>query len=172
MSFDWKSTLATVAPKLATALGGPLAGTAATTLSAALLGEARPDTQEVEAIIQQATPETLATLKAAEQAFQSDLKALDIDLERIHAGDRSDARRREVAIKDQVPALLGGAVIVGFFAAFAATLLVPFPEGSKEGLFLLLGVLGGMATAVINYYYGSSSGSDKKTVLMMRKTDG
>jgi hypothetical protein len=39
-------------------------------------------------------------------------------------------------------------------------------------VFILLGVLGGMASSITNYYFGSSTGSEIKTKLLARKTDG
>jgi hypothetical protein len=170
MAFDWKATLATVAPTLATALGGPLAGTAAKAIAEAI-GLSTLDEKGAEQAVLMADPATLARLKEAEMQFQTDLAALDIDLERIHAGDRDSARRREVDAKDRAPAAMSFVILLGFFAAFSAMMFVPFPDASKEALFILLGVLGGMASSITNYYFGSSTGSDLKTKIMARKTD-
>jgi len=168
---NWLDVVKTVAPSLATALGGPLAGTATTALSDAIFGKTEsPDV--LEETIEKADPATLAALKQAELNFQATIAELDIDLERIHAGDRADARKRETEVRDRTPATMGGFVLVGFFAAFAAMLLIPFPDASKEALFILLGVLGGMANSVTSYYFGSSSGSEQKNAMFLRKTDG
>jgi len=170
MSFDWKATLATVAPTLAGALSGPLAGTAMLAITRALGLESRENGGIVEAI-QHADPVILAQLQEAEHQFQKDMNELGVNLEKLHAEDRENARSRQVETKDWMPALIGGFILVGFFAAFGVMLFVPFPDSSKEALFILLGVLGGMATSVSNFYYGSSSGSDLKTKLLARKTD-
>lgn len=170
MTFDWKSTLGTVAPVLASAIGGPLAGTAMRAITDAL-GVPASEPERAEQVILTADPATLARLKEAELTFQQSMAALDVDLERIHAGDRDSARRREVDARDRTPAVMGGFILLGFFSAFAAMLLVPFPDTSKEALFILLGVLGGMATSVTGYFYGSSSGSTVKSKLLARKND-
>lgn len=167
---DWKKTLGTVAPALASAIGGPLAGTAMRAITE-VLGLPQDDTAGAEHAILAADPSTLARLKEAELTFQREMAALDVDLERIHAGDRDSARRRQVGTGDRTPALMGGFILLGFFVAFAAMLLVPFPDTSKEALFILLGVLGGMASSVTGYFFGSSSGSDLKTKILSRKTD-
>jgi hypothetical protein len=167
---DWKSTLATVAPALASALGGPLAGAAARFVAEAI-GLPDLDEKGTEQAVLMADPLTLARLKEADLKFQEAMRGLDIDLERVHAGDRDSARRRQTDANDQTPALMGVAILAGFFAAFAAMLFVPFPDASKEALFILLGVLGGMASSITNYYFGSSTSSDLKTKIMARKTD-
>lgn len=170
MTFDWKSTIATVAPTLATALGGPLAGTAATAISKAVFGAdstaSSASSDELAAAVTAATPETLAKLKAAEMQFKQDLKALDIDLERVASADRASARQRQVQLKDWVPSMLAALVLLGFFGAFAAMLFYPLPDGSKESLYILLGALASMATSVMTYYFGSSAGSAEKTRLL------
>jgi UDP-N-acetylmuramyl pentapeptide phosphotransferase/UDP-N-acetylglucosamine-1-phosphate transferase len=111
-------------------------------------------------------------LKEADLAFQEAMRGLDIDLERVHAGDRANARQRQVETKDGTPAVMGYIILLGFFCLLFSMLFVSFPTGSKEALLILLGVLGGMASAITNYYFGSSVGSDLKTKLMARKTDG
>ncbi len=52
--------LAQVAPTIASALGGPLAGLAVKTLSSALLGTEQGSEQEVAAALSSATPDQLA----------------------------------------------------------------------------------------------------------------
>ena len=86
----------TVAPSIATAVGGPLAGMATKMISEALLG--KPDGTEDELLqaAKNATPEQLLALKKAEQDFAIKMRELDIDLERISNEDRNSARNREI----------------------------------------------------------------------------
>jgi len=169
MAIDWKATVAAVAPTLATALGGPLAGTAISILSQRVLGTGDITDADLGTVISGADPEVLARIKEAEIQFQQTLASLDVDLERIAADDRDSARRREIETGDHVPAVIGSLVLLGFFVAFAALLFFPLPDGSKEALYILLGALGGMATSVVSYFFGSSAGSAQKNKLLSAK---
>lgn len=167
MDFDWKSVVRTVAPGLATALGGPLAGVAASALSDALLG--RPDGSEAD--ISQAMAvggaDALVKIKAAEQAFQVRMRELDIDLERIHQADRDGARKREAASGDTwTPRLLAIGITCGFFGVLSWLLAEGKPETGGDALLVMLGALGGAWASVVAYYFGSSAGSREKTALL------
>lgn len=65
-----------------------------------------------------------------------------------------------------VAAVVGVLVLLGFFSAISALVLREIPVANKEPLMLLVGSLGTMAGMVVGYFYGSSSGSDRKTELM------
>lgn len=169
---DWKAIVSTVAPGIATALGGPLAGVAIRTLSQVLLGTGDGSPEAVEKAVLAADPAMLAQLKQAELQFQKDMKALDIDLARIDASDRDSARRREVDAKSYAPAVLATVIVVGFFAVLCGLLsgraIMP-----KEYELLVGGLIGTLGSAVIqvfNYYFGSSAGSAAKQATLDRMT--
>ena len=105
----------TVAPSIASAVGGPLAGMATRAISDALLGKPDGTEQELEKAVASATPEQLLALKKAEQEFAVKMRELDIDLERISNEDRDSARNREVSLRDWTPRVLAGLITVGYF---------------------------------------------------------
>lgn len=158
---DFSDILKTVAPGLATALLGPLGGLAVSAIGKALdMPEATQDA--IQARLQGASQDDLLKLKQADQQFAKDMKALDVDLERIAAGDRDSARKREMATNDKTPALLAGGVTLGFFGVLGYMLVCGKPPTGGDALLVMLGSLGTAWTAIISYYYGSSSGSQKK----------
>jgi hypothetical protein len=163
MGLDWKSLIKTVAPGLATALGGPLAGMATKAVSDAVLG--RPDSSEAElsAALAAGGPEILQKLREADQRFQAEMKKLDIDLEKIAADDRASARQREASVKDRTPAVIATMAFIGFFGILIALMFVDIKPGAKDALMIMLGALGGIVTSITAYYYGSSSGSAQKS---------
>jgi len=159
----------TVAPSLASAVGGPLAGMAVRTISEALLGKPDGTEDELAQAAAKATPEQLLTLKKAEQDFAVKMRELDIDLERIANADRDSARNREVKTRDWTPRLLAGLITAGYFGALFYMLRNGLPQhGGSEAMLVMLGTLGTAWGGVVAYYFGSSAGSKAKDETMSR----
>jgi hypothetical protein len=169
MKIEWRTILATVAPVLATAAGGPLAGVVTKTLAAKLLQrpDAKPD--EVEAAIAGADPATLLRLKEIDLEFEKELQQAGVKLEEIAAEDRASARAREVALKDHTPAVLAYAITIGFFGTLAYMLMYGKPATGGDALLVMLGALGGAWGAIVSYFFGSSAGSKLKTEAMAKR---
>lgn len=166
MSFDWKSVVGTVAPTIATALGGPLAGLAVKAIGGVFgLGEGATESEIAKAVAG-ATPEQLLALKSAEQAFIVKMRELDVDLERINAGDRNSARDREKEVKDWTPRILAGVIVAGFLGT-VYMVLAGYVEGLKDPMTAtltgtLIGYVSAKADQVVSYYFGSSASSKTK----------
>ena len=159
----------TVAPSLASAVGGPLAGMAVRTISEALLGKPDGTEDELAQAAAKATPEQLLALKKAEQDFAVKMRELDIDLERIANADRDSARNREVATKDWTPRILAALITSGYFGALFYMLRNGLPQhGGSEAMLVMLGTLGTAWGGIVAYYFGSSAGSKEKTEAMNR----
>lgn len=169
---DWKSIVRTIAPALATALGTPLAGVATKVITDALLGSDAPEevTEEVLAkAVRNASPDQLIELKKASIQFESDMARLGVDIAKIEAGDRADARHREIATGDQwTPRVLASFVTLGFFGILFWILNNGVPETGGDALLVMLGSLGTAWIGCMTYYYGSTAGSAKKTELIAR----
>ena len=155
--------LGQVAPTIATALGGPLAGVAVKTLSSALFGHEDGTEEQISEAMNAATPDQLAAIKKIDADFKVQMKSLDIDLERIAAGDRDSARQMQRETKDWVPKVLAVVITLGFFGILIWMLLKGMPQTGTEALLMMLGALGTAWTGVVNFYYGSSAGSKAKT---------
>jgi hypothetical protein len=160
--------LGQVAPTIATALGGPLAGIAVKTLSNVLLGHENGSEDDVKAAMATASPDQLAALKKIDADFKVHMKELDIDLERISAGDRDSARKMQSETRDWVPKLLAIVITLGFFGILVWMLINGMPTTGTEALLMMLGALGTAWTGVVNFYYGSSAGSKAKTDAMAK----
>ena len=158
--------LAQVAPTVATALGGPLAGLAVKTLSEALFGHQDASESDVSAALMNATPEQLQKLKETDATFKLKMKELDIDLEKIAAGDRDSARNMQIRTGDWIPRAMAIMVTFGFFGILAWLLVRGVPPSGSETLIYMLGALGTAWTGIVQFYFGSSAGSKAKTDAM------
>lgn len=159
----WKDVVRSVAPTIAMALGGPLAGAATAALSDKLLGKPDASQQDIQKVLEGTlSPDNLLKLKQAEQDFQAKMAEIGVDLERIAEQDRESARNRQVALKDWVPSALALALAASFFVLLFLMLTRTIPDANKDAFNILLGMLGGSLATVMTYYFGSSSGSAKK----------
>tara|TARA_R100000657_G_C4659036_1_gene102867 strand:- start:383 stop:895 length:513 start_codon:yes stop_codon:yes gene_type:complete len=151
---DWKKIISSVAPTLATALGGPLAGTATKYLTSALLDD---KDQDLEDVILSASPEKLAQIKEIEAKFKTDMKKLDIDIESLAVNDRKSAR--QLAAKNMAPQItLSFLFIFGYFfiiwVLFSGA--VTMPEQIGHMLSAMLGVLTSGIPMILRFWFGGS----------------
>ena len=159
----------TVAPSIARAVGGPLAGMATKAISEALLGKPDGSEEELLQAAAKATPEQLLALKKAENDFALQMRELDIDLERIAGADRDSARNREIKTRDWTPKILAAGITVGYFGVLFYMLTHGLPTtGGSEAMLVMLGTLGTAFGGVMAYYFGSSAGSKEKTEALNR----
>jgi hypothetical protein len=162
--------LSSVAPSIATALGGPLAGLGVKALSKALLGAEDFSEEAVMDAMATASPEQLAAVKKIDADFKVQMKSLDIDLERISVDDRKSARDMQKETRDWIPRALAVSVTAGFFAILIYMLVYGLPTTGNEALLLLLGALQTAWGGIIAFYFGSSSGSQKKDAMIYNST--
>ena len=145
------SGIATVAPTVALALGGPVAGLAVTALSQALTGKQDTTTDQLSLLLAKPNADQISKLKEAEQAFNQTMKELDINIVRIAANDLASARQREITTGDHLtPRVLAVLVSVGFFGILGWMLNNAIPATGKEALLVMLGALGTGWTAVLS----------------------
>lgn len=166
MPFDWKATLGAVAPGIATALGGPLAGLAAQAVVEALGLPAGSGEPEIAQAMQRATPADLLALKQAEQAFELRMEELGVQKYGIDQADRDSARRRQMATGDKAPEILAFVIVAGFLGTVYAV-LAGYVDGLKDPLTAtlvgtLIGYVSAKADQVVSYYFGSSASSKAK----------
>jgi hypothetical protein len=153
-----KNMVGALAPTLGSALGGPLGGQAASVI-AGVLG-CKSDPKSINQAIQSATPEQMLELKKAEQNFELQMKELEVDVFKLEVADKQDARG--AFSKDWTARIIGIAVVGGFMGYIFLVTLQP-PEQNSEALInLVLGYLGGLASAIISFYFGASNTPDKK----------
>lgn len=164
---------ASVAPWLGAAVTGgvpALLAMAATEVSKAFGEEVPATVEDLTKRITGASAEELLALKKADQDFQLKMQELGFQnlqvMEQLASADRDSARKREIEVKDKIPAILAMGVSVGYFIVLGSMLVWGVPSNGGEALLVMLGALGTAWGSIIAYYYGSSSGSARKTELL------
>lgn len=155
-----------VAPTIATALGGPLAGLAVQAISKAI----GVDADETKRLIDDGklTAEQIAQVKMAELDLQKQAKSLGLDFEKLATEDRKSARDMQSTTKSWVPPVLAITITLGFFGILLALM---FGQVQKtDEVMIMLGSLGTAWSGVIGFYFGSSASSQNKDDLLHRST--
>jgi len=146
-----------VAPTIATALGGPVAGMAVKALSTALLGHDSGSEDDIRDALATATPDQIAAIRKVDADFKVQIKSLDIDLVRIAANDRASARDMAVGTHSFTPSIMSY-VIVCCWAVIQYFLFTHVIEASmRELIARVLGTLDGALMLVLSFWFGSSN---------------
>jgi hypothetical protein len=162
--------LKSIAPTVATVLGGPLAGLAVKTLGDAI-GVDEPTQEKIERALtgSQLTAEQILAIKNADQALIVKLKELDIRIEEVHAANTDSARKMQASTQSRVPGALAAIITIGFFGILIGIMSGKLSTADNSELLILLGALAASWGAVVNFYFGSSAGSQSKDLLLAKK---
>jgi len=157
------SWLEQVAPTIATALGGPLAGLAVTAI-AKVIGV---DEKDVQGVIDSGkmSADQIAQIKLAEIEFQKQTQELGLNFEKLATDDRKSSREMQIATKSWVPSVLSMLVTIGFFGILIWLMLHP-ADTANTPLMIMLGSLGTAWTGIIAFYFGSSAGNSRKDEML------
>ena len=140
---DW---LKQIAPTIATALGGPLAGMAVSAISKAI----GVDPDQVGDLISnnKLTAEQIAQVKLAEIELQKQAQELGLNFEKLEVEDRKSARDMQATTRSMMPPLLAGAVTIGFFSIMVMMFFNKI-DANNPAILMMLGSLGTAWTGII-----------------------
>ena len=163
---NWKDTLGKVAPLIATSLGGPFAGVAAKVALDKLGIESQGDPEkDLEKAVMGGNPEVLKELKLAEQDFKKHMRELDIKDKDLNVKDRASARDF-AKVKGMIPQIILSVVYTAGYCWVMWAFItgeVTIDQSVKAEFNLVLGVLTAAQVQILNFWFGSSSGSKEKT---------
>jgi hypothetical protein len=156
-----------IAPTIATAMGGPLAGMAVSAISKAI----GVDEGKVGDLIasNKLTADQIAQVKLAEIELAKQAQDLGLNFEKLSVEDRKSAREMQATTRSWMPPILAGAVTLGFFAIMTLMFFNKV-DSNNPAILMMLGSLGTAWTGIIAYYFGSSAGSQAKTDLLSKST--
>jgi len=162
---DWLKTLA---PTIASCLGGPLAGMAVEAVSKSL----GIDPSEVQNTINSGkmTAEQIASIQTAEIALKARAQEMGLDFEKLAVADRSSARQMQISTGSFVPPTLSIMIVVAWSAVQYFLLTHVIDPSMRELIARVLGTLDGALMLVLSFYFGSSSGSQAKDTMIHNST--
>jgi len=156
-----------IAPTIATALGGPLAGLAVSAISKAL----GVDEKDVQSTIDSGklTADQLASLKQAEIELQAKAQELGLDFEKLAVEDRKSARDMQSTTRSAIPAILAF-IVIGGFALITGMKVMGYAIVQDPTIQDLLTTLRDGVILILSFYFGSSSSSQRKDELLHQST--
>ena len=160
---DW---LTQIAPTIATALGGPLAGMAVTAISKAI--GCTPE--EVQNVISSGKLDAtqVAAIQQAELEIKKQAQAMNLDFAKLANDDRKSARDMQAITRSFIPPALAIGVTGGFFGILFGLMYGQIQHAPQ--IDIMLGSLGTAWTGIIGFYFGSSAGSESKDKLLHQST--
>ena len=149
--------LKSLAPTIASAAGGPMAGMAVK-MAAKKLG--LPDTataNEIEDLIERDRDKAVM-VREADKDFKNRIREMEIDLEsfKTEVEDRKDAR--ENFATDWTPKVFSVLTLLLYGAFVMIVTLMPHDQNDETIISLVLGQLSGILGTAAAFFYGSSSG--------------
>lgn len=174
--------LKTILPWIGAAATGnvpQLVGMAATAIGQAIGVEVEPNQRAIQQAVASAAPEQLATLRQADNDFALKMQSLGFanleELERVAAGDRKDARARDVALhqagyRNQRADLMVIADVIGLIACLVV--LAVYREKIPPEVITLLTTVASLFGLCLRdahqFEFGSSRGSRDKDELLAK----
>lgn len=165
---DWLETLKKIAPTVAAALGGPLAGVAVTALGE-LFGLPEATGDRIKAVIedQQMTGEQVAGLRQLELKLKAEELERGFRYADLEFRDRDSARSMQKATQARTPAVLTWVIVVIVLCLEGALMFGQKPVGVSDiVLGRILGTLDTSLMMVLAFWFGTTYGSSRKTDLL------
>lgn len=169
---DWLNTIKTIAPTVASALGGPLAGVAVSAIGN-LFGIKEANVEKIQSAIENAqlTGDQISAIKQLEIKLKAEEAERGFRYAELEFKDRDSARKANVDGGTQkmlfwlsllLLTITLGAELVVLFNGYPKT-LADIVVGR------VLGLMDSVALMVLSYWYGTSNGSARKTDLLGAK---
>lgn len=170
-----------LAPTLLTAFGGPAGAIVAGIAKKALGDPAMADGVLEKSITDAAqTPDGLVKIKQIEADLQQFQLSTGVDLAKVgeahyeaENADRADARARQIALKDSMPAVVFYVTSVGFFGLAALIAWRGLPASGGDIILAMVGTLGTVWISSTAYFTGTTRSSEKKgdTIAAIAQSD-
>ena len=147
--------LKSLAPTIASAAGGPMAGMAVK-MAAQKLGVPDATANEIEDIIER-EPEKAVLLKEADKDFKDRIREMEIDLESCKTEVEDRQHARETFKNDWTPKVFGILALLLYGAYVMAVTIMPHDQNDETIISLVLGQLSGILGTMAAFWFSGSS---------------
>lgn len=161
-----KKLLENTAPVLATALGGPLAGVAVSTIEN-VLGINKSTSEELTTALMNATPDQVLAIKKADQDFQISVSTIASKNFGLEVKDTMDARKREVDLSNSKWGWLSlgiqdlGAFIIIIIMVIMTGWGLFYPTSNIEAQSQIINSNYNIILLLVGYWWGKSKSESK-----------
>ena len=168
---NWLDTIKTIAPVVASALGGPLSGMAVSAIGG-LFGMTEPTQDKIKAAIEngQLTGEQISGIRQLELKLKADEAERGFKYSELEFKDRDSARNMNIQTGAKTPAVLTWIIVAIVLGLEGMILFNGMPQGVSEIVTgRILGTLDMSLMMVLAFWFGTTYGSGKKTDLLNAK---
>ena len=152
-------------------MGGPFGGIAAGFIAEKLGLEGKTVDAVTKALTDnKMTADQVTAIRLAEIDFTKFLAQNEITKDQLDTQNTVDAQAMQIAVKSITPNILAVIIVTGFFGILIAMMLGLLTVSDQQALLILLGSLSAGFGAVLNFFFGSSRGSQNKDVLLANST--
>lgn len=184
MSFDLKTAIGSIAPTLATMLGGPLAGAAVGALAQAFGLSPSASQEDITKVVQggQMTPDIIAAVRAADQKHAEIMGQQGIDLAKLNAdhdaamvqadvSNQSSARQMQIAQPSKWPGVLSAITTLSVIGVILARMYGESLPQDATTVQLIGSLTTGWGMA-LSYWFGTTRASNNKDALLAQSVPG
>ena len=168
---NWLDTIKKLAPTVASALGGPLAGIAVTAIGE-LFNIASPTTAKIQEAIENGslTGEQISGIRQLELKLKSEEAERGFKYAELEFKDRDSARNMNIQTGAKTPAVLTWIIVAIVLGLEGMILFNGMPVGVSEIVTgRILGTLDMSLMMVLAFWFGTTYGSGRKTDLLNTK---
>ena len=158
--------LKAIAPTIGSALLGPLGGIAVAALGR-IFGVSDATQETVSKVFQDGkiTPDHIAEIRKLELQYKEQERSEGFKYSELEFQDRKSARDMQIATNSNTPTVLTYLITLGFFGTLGAMLYDSAVVNSPP-ILIMLGSLGTAWAGCVNFWMGSSRGSQDKSALL------
>jgi hypothetical protein len=145
-------------------------------MAVSALGDALGISEPTQAKIEQAfktsqlSGDQLVAVKLAEQNLALKLEELGVKREELAVENVKDARNMQIQTRSWFPAALSFMVVAGYFGILTGLLVGTLTLSDNQSLLILIGALSTAFGGVLNFWLGSSHGSQSKDQLVFNSS--
>jgi len=162
---SWKEIVRSIAPTIGSALGGPLVGAATKFLTDEFLEDGDDSEANLGKFLESANPDTLVKLKELELDFKAKTEALEVDVFKLEVKDRESARKMATSSGMWPQIMFSLIFFVSYFGLIYSLFSgqIVLDDSIRDIANILIGVITASLPGIINFWFGSSEGSKRKT---------